>query len=70
MKNRFIVAALCMLALAGAALLTGCQVTPEQSREQAYVKHMDRSRINDDWTWILGLDDPSILYNESLPPFH
>ncbi|MFW6189207.1 MAG: hypothetical protein ACOC7T_02140 [Planctomycetota bacterium] len=70
MRNRWLSAVLCLLVAVGLIASMGCNAfTAERNRRRAYVARSDADRIADDVDWLLGLDEPSILYEESFTPY-
>jgi hypothetical protein len=56
----------CLLALFGLVLgLCGCGMfDPDRNRRRRYVVKTDLEHFVDDLDWILGLDKPSMLYED------
>ena len=70
MRNRCLRAFFCLLAVAGLVLSTGCGMfTPERNQRRLDVMKADMARIPDEIDWILGLDEPSSLHEETFPPY-
>jgi len=67
MRNRWLAAILCLVAVAGLFVSQGC--SPQASARRAHVIKRDLSRIPDEIDWLLGLDEPSILYEDTFPPY-
>ena len=40
----------------------------ERNRRRLQVIRMDLEHMVDDIDWVLGLDEPSVLYEDSFPP--
>lgn len=69
MKNRCTTWLLCLLALVGVTLLTGCQTSAAQRRQRELTVRTDRESLKREVDWILGYEDPSILWDYSFPPY-
>ena len=71
MSSRWLTGVLCLLAAVGLAISAGCSnaFSAERNRRRAYVVRRDLDRMVDDVDWILGLDEPSIIYEDSYPPY-
>ncbi|MFO8007217.1 MAG: hypothetical protein R6V05_05700 [Candidatus Brocadiia bacterium] len=70
MAKRCLVILLCLLAVAALTMSTGCgYFTPEKNARRLRVARADLERIPDEVDWALGLDAPSILYEDGLPPY-
>ena len=68
MASRALTMLLCLLTVAGFAMSLGCAVSEERSRRHAYVIHEDLHHLGQDIDWVLGLDEPSGVYDDSFPP--
>jgi hypothetical protein len=70
MVSRCLRVLLCLLVVAGLAMSLGCRNTysAERVRMRTYSMQTDADHIVDDVDWALGLDEPSILYEDSFPP--
>jgi len=69
MRSRWLVCLLCLVALGSVLLTTGCSVSSAQRRNRILTIRTDRERIKREWDWILGVEDPSILYDYTMPPY-
>lgn len=69
MRSRFVRGLICLVVLAGVAVSTGCSTTPAQARQRARTWQTDRDHMKREWDWLLGFEDPSALYDSSLPPY-
>ncbi len=70
MAKRCLAIFLCLLAVAALILSTGCAYfTPQKNARRLRVARADLSRLPDDVDWVLGLDEPTILYEDGLPPY-
>ena len=68
MASRGLTMLLCLLTVAGFAVSLGCAVSEERSRRHAYVIREDLKHLTQDIDWVLGLDDPSGIHEDSFPP--
>ena len=68
MRNRWLAAVLCLVMAAGFIVSLGC--TAENTATAAASIRADARRLPDDVLWVLGLDEPSILYEDTFPPYH
>ncbi|MHC4592490.1 MAG: hypothetical protein ACYS8L_07340 [Planctomycetota bacterium] len=70
MASRWLTVTLCMLTLIGTLVSLGCAnaFTEERTRRRQYAIETDLDHMIDDIDWVLGLDEPSILYEETFPP--
>lgn len=70
MTSRWLTVLLCTLTVLGMALSLGCAnaFTEERTARRAYAIRTDLDHMVDDVDWALGLDEPSILYEDSFPP--
>ncbi len=71
MRNRLLGWFVGVLVIAGMALSTGCSnaFSAERTRQRDYVVNRDLDGIVDDMDWALGLDEPSMIYEESVTPY-
>ena len=67
MRSRWVTALVCLVAVAGLLVATGC--SQERNARRAYVIKSDLDRMPDDLDWLFGLDEPSILYEVTFPPY-
>ncbi len=70
MRNRWLAAMLCLVAVAGLVISMGCNAfTPERNRRRVAVMQSDMDRMVDEVDWLLGLDEPSTLYEDTFTPY-
>jgi len=71
MKSHWLAGLVCVVTLAAMVLSAGCSnpVSADRNRRRAYVVQTDLDHMTDDIDWALGLDEPSILYEDSFPPY-
>ena len=69
MRSRCLVFLLSLVALAGVLCTTGCSTTPAQRRTRALAAYTDRENMKREIDWMLGLEDPSMLWDYSFPPY-
>ena len=71
MSSRWLTGVLCLLAVVGLAISAGCSnaFSAERNRRRADVVRRDMDRMVDDVDWMLGFDEPSIIYEDSFPPY-
>jgi hypothetical protein len=69
MRSRCLVLLLALVALLGVLGMTGCSTTPAQRRTRALTIHTDRENMKRELDWMLGLEDASILWDYSFPPY-
>ena len=67
MRSRWLVMLACIVTVAFLIASLGCSA--ERNRRRAVSVRTDLDRIVDDVDWILGLDEPSIQYEETFPPY-
>jgi len=71
MWNRCFRGLLCLLAALAIVASLGCNAfSAERQSRRVYVIRTDLDRIPDEIDWILGLDEPSIIYEDSFPPYY
>jgi hypothetical protein len=59
-----------LVAVAALVVCTGCGMfTPERNARRVAIMKEDMSHIPDEVDWLLGLDDYSSLYDDTLPPY-
>lgn len=70
MTSRWLRVLLCVLTVVGVAISLGCAnpFSAERNRRRLYSIRTDMDHIVDDVDWLFGLDEPSILYEDSFPP--
>ena len=68
MTRRGLSTLLCLLAVLGFALSLGCSVTEERRSRRRYAVREDLHHMRDDLDWALGIDGPSILYDDTMTP--
>jgi hypothetical protein len=66
MRSRWLVTILCLATMIGLFVSTGC--SPERNARRVSTMRSDWERIPDEVDWLFGLDEPSILYEETFPP--
>jgi hypothetical protein len=68
MRNPWTIRTVCLLlALGFVVSLCACNAfSPQRQRRRAYVIRTDLDRMVDDVDWILGLHQPTSLYNETV----
>jgi hypothetical protein len=66
MIARWLTVVLCFLLLVGISAALGCSV--ERNRYRTDSMRTDLDHLVDDVDWALGIDEPSILYEDSFPP--
>ena len=70
MRSRWLTRLLCLVAATGLVLSLGCNAfSAERQRRRVQTSMTDLDRIPDDFDWILGFDEPSILYEPTFPPY-
>jgi hypothetical protein len=69
MRTRFVRGLICLAVLAVISVLAGCETTPAQARSRARAWRINKDYMAHEWDWIMGVDDPSILYQETMPPY-
>jgi hypothetical protein len=70
MAYRWLARSVCLLALVGLVLSLGCNAfSAERTRMRSYSVRTDLDHMVDDADWMLGLDEPSTMYDESLAPY-
>ncbi|MGD2174019.1 MAG: hypothetical protein PVJ27_01345 [Candidatus Brocadiaceae bacterium] len=70
MRKRSLSVLLCLLAVVGLVVSMGCNAfTPERTQRRVSVARQDLGRIPDEVDWVLGFDEPSIIYDDSFPPY-
>ena len=71
MASRWLTAFLCLLTVVGISVSLGCAnaFTAQRRRMRIQSVEVDSDNIIDDVDWILGLDEPSTLYEDSFPPY-
>ncbi len=70
MSKRLVTFALCLLAVMGLVLSSGCRAfTPEKTQRYHSVVRQDLDMMEADAVWILGLDEPSISHEDTFPPY-
>ena len=67
MRNRWLVALVCFVTLACFASSFGC--SPQRNARRAEVIATDLNRLPDDIDWVLNLDAPSMLYEDTFRPY-
>jgi hypothetical protein len=68
MRRKWLVHTLCLLAVLCISLTAGCNAfTPERNRMRMHSIRTDLDRMVDDVDWILGLQEPTPLYNPMRP---
>ncbi len=68
MRKRWLAVVMCLVIGATFAVSLGC--TSERSAIAANSIRKDVSRLPDDVLWVLGLDEPTILYEDTFPPYN
>ena len=68
MRNRLLAVVLCLVMAAGFMVSLGC--TAENTATAANSIRADARRLPDDVLWLFGLDEPSIVYEDTFPPYH
>jgi hypothetical protein len=70
MARRSLTTVAFLLVIAGACVSLGCSHywAAEKTHRRIEVAKSDWNRAGDDLDWALGLDEPSIMYEDSLPP--
>jgi hypothetical protein len=68
MRKRWLAVVMCLVIGATFALSLGC--TPERSAAVQASVNGDLNQLPDDVLWTLGLDSPSILYEDTFTPYH
>jgi len=66
MTSRWVGIVLCLLTVVAISVSLGCSA--ERNRRRSYSMETDLDHLVDDVDWALGLDEPSILYEDSFPP--
>lgn len=69
MRSRFIAILVSLAALAGLFCMTGCNTYPAQRRTRQLTIAQDRENMKREIDWMLGVEDPSILWDYSFPPY-
>ncbi len=70
MKHWWLGGLLCVFAAMGLIMSLGCNAfSAERQRRRAYSIRTDLDHMVDDVDWVLGLDEPSSLYEETFPPY-
>jgi hypothetical protein len=69
MKSRFVRGLICLVALGAATVLTGCSTTPAQARSRARAHRLNMDMMRHEVDWIIGMEDASILYDETMAPY-
>ncbi len=70
MRNWWLTRLLCVCALAGLVVSLGCNAfSADRQRRRAISIRTDLDHMVDDFDWILGLDEPSTLHEQSFPPY-
>lgn len=70
MRQRSVILTLCLLAVIGLIVSTGCNAfSPEKMERRRRVVRQDLQLIPDDVDWVLGLDEPSVVHEETFPPY-
>jgi hypothetical protein len=67
MRSRWLIRLACVLTVAVFIVTCGCSA--ERNRRRAYSVRTDLDHMVDDFDWMVGLDEPSILYEETFPPY-
>jgi len=67
MRKRWLAVVMCLVIGATFAVSLGC--TAERSATAVASIRSDLNRLPDDVQWVLGLDEPSILYEDTFPPY-
>jgi hypothetical protein len=70
MAGRWLTVILCLLTLAGISVSLGCAnaFSEDRNRMRVYSIRTDLNHMVDDVDWFFGLDEPSVLYEDSFPP--
>ena len=66
MTSRWVTGVLCLLTVLALSMSLGCSA--ERNRYRANSMKTDLHHMVDDIDWFFGLDEPSILYEDSFPP--
>jgi hypothetical protein len=71
MASRWLTVVLCLLTVGGISAALGCSeyLSAERNRRRAYVVKTDWEHAGTDLDWMLGLDVPSSLYEDSFSPY-
>lgn len=67
MITRWVSAVLCFLMIVGISASLGCTV--ERNRYRVNSMQTDLRNLVRDVDWALGIDEPSMLHEDSFPPF-
>lgn len=68
MKGKRFARVVCLLLICSFVIIAGCQAfSAERNRRRRYSMRTDLDRLVDDVDWILGLQRPSRLYDETRP---
>ncbi|MHC4480309.1 MAG: hypothetical protein ACYS8K_03775 [Planctomycetota bacterium] len=70
MASRWLAGLLCLVTLMAILLSVGCAnaFTEERVRRRKFAMETDLDHLIDDVDWALGIEEPSILYEDSFPP--
>jgi hypothetical protein len=67
MRKRWLAVVMCLVIGATFAVSLGC--TPQRRAIANASVNNDVNQLQDDLQWIVGLDEPSILYEDTVPPY-
>ncbi len=68
MRKRWLAVVMCLIIGATFTGTLGCSST--RSATAVASMRQDLNRLPDDVQWALGLDEPSILYEDTFPPYN
>jgi hypothetical protein len=70
MFRRWLAASICLLVVVSASMSLGCArfYSRERMARRQYIYDRETDLMVDDIEWALGVDDPSMLYEDSFPP--
>ena len=69
MRSRCFILVVSLFALAGISLSSGCSTYPAQRRTRQVTMTTDRENMKREIDWMLGVEDPSMLWDYSFPPY-
>lgn len=70
MRSRWLARVVCLLTLTALLVVLGCAnaLSERRNRYRLYSMNRDLDHMISEADWILGWDEPSILYEDSFPP--
>jgi len=70
MRSRRLTGLICLFVLSGLILFTGCNAfSAERQHRRSYAIQTDLDNIVDDVDYLLGLQEPGTMHEETFPPF-